>query len=1168
MKLKITNVLTLLLIVVISSTAFSLPRRNPTGRDPFVNRVQPDIPLQFLFLDGNNISAIFYNWGIFDQDPRTNNHPGFEWPKGSGKYACFTAGLCIACMIDTSTVPGVPAYAMGQVMASYRGEYTPGYIISGITPIPQRGNDYKLYKVKSGDNAYNNPDWANWGLMVPFGAPFVDVNNDGQYDPLVDIAGMKNASQTIFMTCTDAFIDQKNPGEGFGGGVNTPLLYAEVHFTAWCYSGPGLEDLQFINWVIINKGNRPWERTWISVVVDPDLGNADDDYIGCDTTLNLGFCYNGDNDDPVYGVNPPAFGMDYFKSPIIRATNDTLGLTSFTFFTNTSGSPPPCESDPNGEPYPAYLNMQGFKKDSTAYVDPLQPTGGNCYKKVKFVYPGDPEPNTGWTEFKGSLRNCGGDSCGTPIQVNAPADRRFIFSSGRLDFVVNPNDTQNVVLAQFAARGSSNVNSVTRLKSLSKTAQLIYDNNFNVTPPPPAPEVTYSFTPTVSGLCNITLTWSDISETFRYWDTIFYTPDDSNIYYFEGYEIYEISRFAQTVPDFTKPETIDPTNIALVDIFDKRNNVGIIIDTFSTGVTINGNEQFAPYPIVPPYKLGVPANFPNSGISRSITLTKTQFPNNYGGQTSFIYGQEYRFAVVAYAYSGSTKIRRGFKVLRNSVGAQTLKIRPIAPPAGTYYTYKNGDTLDVKFPIRDLGLCPIIRNQNLLLNATYRIVFNPDTTYNILRKIGSDPFVTLKTGLKYNPTKVSTDDSSRTIDGIYFNLQKIRYTSDGSVGGYTGNFGVIKDPTLSPDSIQTRKYGWEYTPAQNLWLTGAKVVINNQDPKFQSKSMSLTYPAKNVYNSVGSAIKPDGLRVIKIEFSNDTSKQQYAYRYLARTNFPLADPSFAPYVINTTTANNFYIYQDKRKVPFTVWEVDPTDSSEAPRQLNCAFLETNDSIPRGKIDGKWDPSPDSTGCYEFLYIFNSTYGDPAWDAFYATTSRNLYITANIDVMYVWAARRINSSANFTEGDAMYIYPYTVTRPYVASNVPTKPLFYEFDVVAPKFGDPNYAKETNALDKIKVVPNPYYGFSTLDRSLSDKFVTFRHLPLKCTIKIYTLNGDLIKTLEKNDPPGSTNSTLEWNLQNESKVPVASGIYIALIDAPGIGTKVIKIVVFTAQERINF
>ena len=47
---------------------------------------------------------------------------------------------------------------------------------------------------------------------------------------------------------------------------------------------------------------------------NPDLGNAADDYVGCDTLLSLGFVYNGDNNDETgYGTPPPAAGYDFFQ---------------------------------------------------------------------------------------------------------------------------------------------------------------------------------------------------------------------------------------------------------------------------------------------------------------------------------------------------------------------------------------------------------------------------------------------------------------------------------------------------------------------------------------------------------------------------------------------------------------------------------------------------------------------------------------------------------------------------------------------------------------------------------------------------------------------------------------------------------------------------------------
>jgi len=105
---------------------------------------------------------------------------------------------------------------------------------------------------------------------------------------------------------------------------------------------------------------------------------------------------------------------------------------------------------------------------------------------------------------------------------------------------------------------------------------------------------------------------------------------------------------------------------------------------------------------------------------------------------------------------------------------------------------------------------------------------------------------------------------------------------------------------------------------------------------------------------------------------------------------------------------------------------------------------------------------------------------------------------------------------------------------------------------------------NDLDAIRVVPNPYYGFNNLETPLTGHFITFRRLPKVCTIKIYTLNGDLIRRIDKND----LNSTVQWNMANLENVTVASGMYIVLIDAPGIGQKVLKIAIFTAEERIDF
>jgi len=1143
--MKFYKILILLTIILFSTSGFTKPRVT-IQKNPFqFPQYSPDnLPLKFIFLNANNVSTIIWNTGVFNQDPRTTNTPGLEWPKGSNKFACFTAGLSIGCYINDS---------IAQCMSSYKGEYVPGAIkYVGGAPVWDGDPKFKQYKVSAGDNALTNPDYANWGLMVPYGAPYDDKNNNGQYDPGIDVPGQKNSGQTIFQVLTDANIANHSATEGFGGGVTAPLLNVEVHYTAWSYTSAGLEDLQFINFVVINKGLNIWKKTYTGIVVDPDLGDPNDDYIGCDTAnkLNLGFVYNGKDNDATYGNHPPSFGMDYFKSPIIKKPglpNDTLGLTSFTFFTNPSTPGPTCENDP-GSPIEAYRDLQGIKKDGTPFMYPLS----NPPTRTKFCYTGDPESNTGWTELRGSIKNCGGDTSNTTLQTTNPyGDRRFIFCSGRDDFEVNPGDTQNIVLAQFVSRGSNNLNSVTKLKRVAKTAKIIYLSNFNVTPPPPPPVVNTSFTPMTNGLCNINLTWGDVSESYKYWDSVFFFPVDSNIYTFQGYEVYEINRnYTASLPDFTKPESMDLTAMTLVDQFDIVDGIGNLVDTFSTGAFINGQEQFGVFPIVPPYKMNAGPSFPDRGISRGITLNRTNFPFNYGGTSSFIYGQEYQFAVIAYGISKSNNITKGFKVIRNSVGTQILKIRPIAPPAGTIYTFKNGDTLNTN--VRDLGMIPIIRNQDIMVAATYRTVLNPlvpnsDTTYNILRKLsGAAVFDTVYRNVLYTQkTSDTSDNAARTLDGVLMKLTKIRYTLAGSSYDATKKIGVIKDldPTLTSDSLQTRFNGWEFIPPEHQFVTGSKFIYT-ATRKWQSESMSISYPCSGTYTNLNSKSKAIDLRKIKIVFSNTNTSMAYRYQDAGSINV---------------------LYKNMVSVPFRAYEMDFTDSTAYPVQLNVGIVDTGWSALGG-----WNPSSDSLGAKLRVVIFGTAYDTNivTYKADALNNPRNFYTgSTSLDIYYIWAPRLIRDNATFSENDEFWIYPYTICVPYRQG--PNYPLYYEFTTTAPVFGDPNLAKTQNALDKIRIVPNPYYGFSTLDRSSSDKFVTFRNLPLNCTIKIYTLNGDLIRTLVKTNTGSTfTSSTLEWNLQNVENTPIASGIYVALIDAPGIGTKVLKMAIFTSQERINF
>lgn len=101
---------------------------------------------------------------------------------------------------------------------------------------------------------------------------------------------------------------------------------------------------------------------------------------------------------------------------------------------------------------------------------------------------------------------------------------------------------------------------------------------------------------------------------------------------------------------------------------------------------------------------------------------------------------------------------------------------------------------------------------------------------------------------------------------------------------------------------------------------------------------------------------------------------------------------------------------------------------------------------------------------------------------------------------------------------------------------------------------------STLDSIRVVPNPYIvaaawetGSSVFSGTRGEKILKFTHLPALCTIRIYTVNGALVRVIEHNSiADGSEN----WNLISKDGIEVAYGVYIYHVDAPGIGTRIGK------------
>jgi hypothetical protein len=90
----------------------------------------------------------------------------------------------------------------------------------------------------------------------------------------------------------------------------------------------------------------------------------------------------------------------------------------------------------------------------------------------------------------------------------------------------------------------------------------------------------------------------------------------------------------------------------------------------------------------------------------------------------------------------------------------------------------------------------------------------------------------------------------------------------------------------------------------------------------------------------------------------------------------------------------------------------------------------------------------------------------------------------------------------------------------------------------------------ALDQVSVVPNPYYAYSQYEDpgNQLDSRIKITNLPPKCLVQIYTKDGVVVRTIRKDDP---NHTYIIWDLKNNAKAPIASGVYLIHIKSEELG-----------------
>jgi hypothetical protein len=421
---------------------------------------QCEPPMAVEYLDINNISAPFRMVGSHFF---TGDVSKFEVPKGSGKTSLFAGSLWMGGMDAAGDL-----YLAAMLYRQKGNDYWGGPVSSNSHFVSPKYD--KFWKISKAEIEYHKLHYTDSDYIMPENiatwpahgntndhesknlAPFVNVSGNSSYTPLQGDYPLIRGDQALFWINNDICATHTESG-------GRPLS-VEILCMAYAYNSPNeaLQNTIFLSYEIRNRSNINYYDFYIGFFADFDIGNSEDDYIGCDMVLNLSYGYNGNEIDEgkpwAYGAHPPAQGVMFLNQK----------MNAFAYFSNEE--PENVTADPqNATEY--YNYMQAKWKDGTPLTYGGTGYNPNSTQYTKFAFSGDPVTQIGWSEV---LPNGPGS---TP---NAPSDRRGMMSTGPFTFPFDASICIDIAFPFARDLEGNHISSVASLKQRAQAIQQFYNS--------------------------------------------------------------------------------------------------------------------------------------------------------------------------------------------------------------------------------------------------------------------------------------------------------------------------------------------------------------------------------------------------------------------------------------------------------------------------------------------------------------------------------------------------------------------------------------------------------------------------------------------------------------------------------------------------------------------
>ncbi|MGE5797272.1 MAG: hypothetical protein ACM34N_10830 [Ignavibacteria bacterium] len=948
-------------------------------------------------------------------------------------------------------------------------------------------------------------------------------------------------------------------------------LGIKIEGRAFQWTNSLAENAVFFVYTITNISDKDLDSVFFGIYGDPDLGGS------ADNADDIGFfippfSIPGHNVDdiPLYSrsmvylrdekSNSSSFGPTYFLgckflespgNPNDGIDNDDDGLTDESQFNLLDD-----DGDWNRETDD--VGLDGISNTADFGESDGAPTAGDLLQdgSLNPLRPGEPNfeytdldeadqigltsfSDWVWKSFPGGVAN--DEEVWTrnkPGQFaefeTEGADITFTFGSGYIS--LKKGESKRISMALLLGVDYDD------LLTTAATIQDIYNKNYNFFKPPTLPTLT-----AVPDDKKVTLYWDTNAEESI--DPLFGKD-------FEGYVIYR-----STDPSFSDIQNIsdakgapflyEPLKMAdgreckwdriktaepFVDVPDSTGYFNGTYDLGETFTDVNGDGIWSSKEPDMGYS---PIAYPGRGVHYYLG-NNSGLVHSFIDSNNVINGKTYYYAVVAYDHgdiSGIPPSETTKKILVDAITNEitldknTAAVIPGPRASGYQQPVYNNSMVNHPSGISNGEIDFIILNDLLVDDNEYILSFDDSLTIDGIKTRAKnysiiDPKVYTKS-LSFFGTNFTDIGYSNIIDDQYLKLKDENGTEYSRVDANdTSNYiinlidGKIRRSASSsipddPSKIYTLEF--KYKPISQ------STFLNNEDN-----------------NDVFNGIKVQLSDYPRIEFNPDPEYSKWI-KGTSTMSFFVAPSSLgsasiketypADYVVEfysdyVDSANRVSTGQPITKIPvkYKVQEVTP---GKIPQNV-YTVLNENVSSSGVIINNQWDIGEE--------VVFYKT-GQTGEQGSKLTWGLKLSYPAEGDTIYPG------------DGDALFI---SIKRPFTEEDT-----FYVKTVK----GKIDNLAASSSLDNIYVVPNPYVGYNELEpanvlpgQGRGERRVYFENLPSRCTIRIYTLSGDPVRTLEHD--AGPDNAREFWNLLNKDGFSVSYGLYIAHIDAPGIGEKMIK------------